>query len=97
MKAEEMRQITEQAKENIANKFWEEYKDVLFKSLKSIAECGHNSITIKYDSDLGITKQGCDWLNSKHLRDKVKKELEQLNYKFSYSDARQGNYIIISW
>ena len=97
MKAEEMRKITEQAKVDSANKFWEECKDNLFKGLKRMAECRRDSVVIGYADELGKTKQGCSWVKCKYLREKVKQELESLGYKFSYSDTQQGEFVTISW
>lgn len=97
MKAEEMRKITEESEIKGANEFWEEFKETLFEGLKRQAQCRCNSITIKYNDKLSETKQGCYWINVKYLRDKVKTELESLGYKFSYSDAQQGEFVNISW
>lgn len=97
MKAEEMRKITKQAEAEGAIDFWEEFKEILFEGMKRQAQCRCTSITIKYNDKLSETKQGCYWINVKYLREKVKRELEELGYKFSYSDAQQGESVTISW
>lgn len=97
MRAEEMRKITDQAQLENANKFWCEFKDILFDGLKRQAECRCDGLTLGERDELSKTKQGASWISYKPLRDKVKKELEELGYKFSFSDAQQGATVSITW
>jgi hypothetical protein len=97
MRAEEMRKITEQATLEALKIFWEEFKNILFEGMKRQAECRCDSITIKYGDKLSETKQGCSWINYKPFRDGVQQELESLGYKFSYNDAKQGEFVTIAW
>jgi hypothetical protein len=95
MRAEEMKKITEQAKLETANKFWDEFKEILFDKIQQQARFRQESITIEYSSYLAKIEQGDSWTNCKYLRDKAQQELEELGYEFYYND-RDG-YVTISW
>ena len=97
MKAEEMRKITEQSQLESANKFWKEFKNRLFEGLKREAESRCYSLTISSRDDLGSTKEGCNWIEYKPLRDKVTYELKELGYVVSFNVAEESSFFSIHW
>ena len=98
MRAEEMRKITEQCENELANNFWEEFKDKLFEGIKKQAECRCYGLILDNKSELSKIKNGGSWFSYKPLRDKVQNELESLGYEFSYIDSQQqGEQVSILW
>ena len=97
MKAEEMRKITEQCENEMANEFWEEFKDRLFEGIKKQAECRCYGLILDDKSELSKIKNGGSWIDYKPLRDKIQKELESLGYEFSIDSRQQGFQVSILW
>jgi hypothetical protein len=96
MKADELRKISEETKENFANKWWEEISPTLFRAMFEVASSNpstSNSLQIGVYS--GLNKE--NWVYKIDLVKKAKEELKKLGFKVTYSSDYHDCTFIIEW
>jgi len=95
MQASEARYITEQTEVRKAKEWWNKFSIELFEAIKRQAECRCYEIMIGEQDDLN----SMPWIDCSYLRERVRVELEQLGYLFTYINEGGSSYpcVQIGW